>query len=315
MKIIVTDSVAEEAINLLKEKHEVLFKELRGEELAKEIGEYDAIMVRSATKLTKEIIENAKNLKVIGRAGIGVDNIDVKTASEKGIYVVNSPGGSTRSVAELTIGHMLSLARHIPYADRSIREGKWEKKKLKGIELSGKKLGIIGFGRIGKEVCKLSKAFEMECMAYDPIVSDEEIKKYNVNPVSLEELLRNSDFITIHTPLTEKTRHMISYEQFDIMKKNAYIINCARGGIIDEDALYDALKDEKIAGAALDVYENEPYEGKLTELENIVFTPHLGASTKEGQIRAGTVCAEQILKVLDGKEPDFWVNRDLMKSY
>ncbi|HEC88408.1 MAG TPA: hydroxyacid dehydrogenase, partial [Thermoplasmata archaeon] len=284
-------------------------------ELAKEIGEYDAIMVRSATKLTKEIIENAKNLKVIGRAGIGVDNIDVKTASEKGIYVVNSPGGSTRSVAELTVGHMLCLARHIPYADRSIREGKWEKKKLKGIELSGKKLGIIGFGRIGKEVCKLSKTFEMECMAYDPIVSDEEIKKYNVKPVSLEELLKNSDFVTIHTPLTEKTRHMISCEEFDIMKKNAYIINCARGGIIDENALYDALKNGKIAGAALDVYENEPYEGKLTELENIVFTPHLGASTKEGQIRAGTICAEQILKVLDGKEPDFWVNRNLMKSY
>ncbi len=314
MKILITDEVAEEAMDLLKEKHEVKFQELRGEELANEIGKYDALMVRSGTKVTADIIERADNLKVIGRAGIGVDNIDVEAASRKGIYVVNSPGGSTRSVAELTIGHMLCLARHIPYADRSIREGKWEKKKLKGIELQGKKLGIIGFGRIGREVCRLALAMGMECMAYDPLLSDEEIKRGGAIPSSMEEILKNADFVTLHVPLIEKTRHMISTPQFEMMKKNAYIINCARGGIIDEDALYNALKNGRIAGAALDVYEEEPYTGKLRELDNVVFTPHLGASTKEGQIRAGVICAEQILKVLDGMEPEYWVNRKMMKG-
>ena len=313
MKVLITDEVAKEAVEKLKEKHEVVFKELRGKELAKEIGGYDALMVRSGTKVTSDIINEAKNLKVIGRAGIGVDNIDVKEASKHRIYVVNSPGGSTHSVAELTIGHMLSLARHIPYADRSIRAKKWEKKKLKGIELQGKKLGIIGFGRIGKEVWKLAKAFGMKCMAYDPWLPSEKIKEHGAIPASIEEILKNADFISIHTPLTEETRHMISYPQFELMKKNAYIINCARGGIIDEEALYNALKNGRIAGAALDVYENEPYTGKLTELDNIVFTPHLGASTKEGQIRAGVICAEQIMKVLDGEEPDYWVNKDMMK--
>ncbi len=314
MRIIITDEVAKEAMELLKEKHEVVFKELRGEELANEIGEYDALMVRSGTKVTADIIERADRLKVIGRAGIGVDNIDVEAASKKGIYVVNSPGGSTRSVAELTIGHMLSLARHIPRADRSMREGKWEKKKLKGIELQGKTLGIIGFGRIGREVCKLALALGMKCMAYDPLLSEEDIKSNNATPASVEEILKNADFVSIHTPLTEKTRHMISTPQMEMMKESAYIINCARGGIIDEDALYEALKSGKIAGAALDVYEQEPYSGKLTELDNVVFTPHLGASTREGQIRAGVICAEQILKVLDGEEPDYWVNRNMMKS-
>jgi len=314
MKILVTDEVAKEAMDLLGEKHEVVFKELRGEELAKEIGEYDALMVRSGTKVTSDIIERADKLKVIGRAGIGVDNIDVEAASRRGIYVVNSPGGSTRSVAELTLGHMLSLARHIPRADRSMREGKWEKKKLKGIELQGKTLGVIGFGRIGREVCKLALALGMKCMAYDAFLTDEQIKEKNVIPASIEEILKNADFVSIHTPLTEETRHMISFQQFEMMKNTAYIINCARGGIIDEDALYDALKNGRIAGAALDVYEEEPYTGKLTELENVVFTPHLGASTREGQIRAGVICAEQILKVLAGEEPDYWVNRNMMKS-
>ncbi|MCD6171438.1 MAG: hydroxyacid dehydrogenase [Thermoplasmata archaeon] len=313
MKVLVTDEVAKEAIEKLEEKHEVVFKELRGEALAKEIGGYDALMVRSGTKVTANIINEAKNLKVIGRAGIGVDNIDIEEASRHGIYVVNSPGGSTHSVAELTIGHMLSLARHIPYADRSMREKKWEKKKLKGIELQGKNLGIIGFGRIGKEVWKIAKAFGMKCMAYDPWLSPEKIKEYGAIPSSIEDILKNADFITIHTPLTEETRQMISHPQFELMKRSAYIINCARGGIIDEDALYEALKNGMIAGAALDVYENEPYTGRLTELDNIVFTPHLGASTKEGQIRAGIICAEQIMKVLDGEEPDYWVNKHLMK--
>ncbi len=243
-----------------------------------------------------------------------MDNIDVEAASRRGIYVVNSPGGSTRSVAELTLGHMLSLARHIPYADRSMREGRWEKKKLKGMELQGKMLGIIGFGRIGREVCKLALAMGMKCMAYDPLLSDEQIKENDATPASIEEILKNADFVSIHTPLTEKTRHMISSPQLEMMKSSAYIINCARGGIIDEDALYEALKNGKIAGAALDVYENEPYTGKLTELDNVVFTPHLGASTREGQIRAGVICAEQILKVLNGEEPDYWVNRNMMKG-
>lgn len=315
MKILITDEVAEEAMNLLREKHEVVFKELRGEELAREIGEYDALMVRSATKVTRDIIERAEKLKVIGRAGIGVDNIDVEAASERGIYVVNSPTGSTRSVAELTFALMFALARHIHRADATMRQGIWAKKKLKGIELMGKTLGLIGSGNIAREVAKMANCLGMKVLVYSPHCTKEKAERMGAELKSLEDVFKEADFVSLHIPKTEETYHMINERLLSLMKPTAYLINVARGGVVDEEALYRALKEGKIAGAALDVYENEPPEkSPLFELENVVFTPHIGAATKEGQIRAGVICAEQILKVLDGKEPDYWVNRDKMKS-
>jgi len=313
MKILITDEVAEEAIEKLKEKHEVVFKELRGENLIKEIGEYDALMVRSATKVTADVIKAGKNLKVIGRAGIGVDNIDVEEASKHGIYVVNSPGGSTRSVAELSIALMFALARKITRADASMKNGEWAKKKLKGIELQGKILGLIGSGRIAQEVAKIANCLGMHVLVYSPHCTPEKAKAMNAELKSMEEIFSMADFISLHVPLTNDTRHMINEALLRKMKPTSFLINVARGGVVDEEALYKLLKEGSIAGAAMDVYEQEPYKGKLSELDNIILTPHIGAATKEGQIRAGVICAEQILKVLDGKEPDYWVNKDMMK--
>ena len=313
MKILITDEVAEEAIEKLKEKHEVVFKELRGENLIKEIGEYDALMVRSATKVTADVIKAGKNLKVIGRAGIGVDNIDVEEASRHGIYVVNSPGGSTRSVAELSIALMFALARKITRADASMKNGEWAKKKLKGIELQGKILGLIGSGRIAQEVAKIANCLGMHVLVYSPHCTPEKAKAMNAELKSMEEIFSMADFISLHVPLTNDTRHMINEALLRKMKPTSFLINVARGGVVDEEALYKLLKEGSIAGAAMDVYEQEPYKGKLSELDNIILTPHIGAATKEGQIRAGVICAEQILKVLDGKEPDYWVNKDMMK--
>ena len=311
MKILVTDVIAEEAMELLKKNHEVTFKDITGEELAREIAPYHALMVRSGTKVTAEAINNAENLIVIGRAGIGVDNIDVKAATRNGIKVVNSPTGATISVAELTIGHMISLARRLPKADRTTRAGEWAKKKLKGVELNGKTLGLIGCGNIGRVVAKYARALNMSVIGYDPYISKEKLEEEGIEKVeSVGEVMEKADFISIHVPHTPETHHLINEEMLSKMKTSAYIINCARGGVVDEKALYNALKENKIAGAALDVYEEEPAKNNpLFELDNAVFTPHIGASTKEGQIRAGTICAEQILKVLEGKEPDFWVNR------
>ena len=311
MKILVTDVIAEEAMELLKKNHEVTFKDITGEELAREIAPYHALMVRSGTKVTAEAINNAENLIVIGRAGIGVDNIDVKAATRNGIKVVNSPTGATISVAELAIGHMISLARRLPKADRTTRAGEWAKKKLKGVELNGKTLGLIGCGNIGRVVAKYARALNMSVIGYDPYISKEKLEEEGIEKVeSVGEVMERADFISIHVPHTPETHHLINEEMLSKMKTSAYIINCARGGVVDEKALYNALKENKIAGAALDVYEEEPAkDNPLFELDNAVFTPHIGASTKEGQIRAGTICAEQILKVLEGKEPDFWVNR------
>jgi D-3-phosphoglycerate dehydrogenase len=311
MKILVTDVIADEAMELLKKGHEVIFKDITGEELAREIAPYHALMVRSGTKVTADVIKNADNLVVIGRAGIGVDNIDVEAATSRNIKVVNSPTGATISVAELTIAHMLSLARHLPKADRTTRAGEWAKKKLKGIELNGKTLGLIGCGNIGRVVAKYARALNMKTIGYDPYIPKDRLESESIEKIdSVAEVMERADFISIHVPHTPETHHLINEEMLSKMKETAYLVNCARGGVVDEKALYRVLKENKIAGAALDVYEEEPArENPLFELDNIVFTPHLGASTKEGQIRAGTICAEQILKVLRGEEPDFWVNR------
>ncbi len=316
MKILISDAVDKAAADLLKKEHDVVEAEPSMEELKEMIGEYDAILLRSRTKLTGDIIAAGKNLKVIGRAGIGVDNIDLKAATEHGIIVVNAPGSNSLSVVELTIGHMISLARKLVEADRHVRSGQWNRKAFKGVELMGKTLGLIGFGRIGSEVARRAQVFGMDVITYDPYVNKKIADEMGVKVVETkEDVLKNADFISIHALLTDETRGMIAGPEFEIMKKSAYIINCARGGIVDEKALYEALKNGNIKGAALDVYENEPPAGSpLLELDNVVFTPHVGASTKEAQMRAGTVAAEQMLTALQGEKPQFLVNRDVWKE-
>ena len=316
MKILITDKMANEAIELLKDAgHDVTFDEMDGETLLKEISAYDALMVRGRTKAVKEIVEAGAggSLKVIGRAGIGVDNVDIETAAKLGIPVVNAPTGSTASVAELAIGHMLALSRHLSKADMTMKKGEWIKKQLKGNELGGKTLGLVGCGNIGRLTGKFAQAFGMNVIGYDPFVSKEDLKKDEIEKIDeLAELMGKADFISLHLPHIPKTHHIVNKQMISKMKPTACIINCARGGTVDEKALYTALKNGKIAGAGLDVYEQEPpKDSPLLQLDNIMLTPHIGANTKEGQIRAGTVCAEQILKVLDGKKPDFCVNKHL----
>jgi D-3-phosphoglycerate dehydrogenase len=301
MKILVSDAIAEEGIAKLREAgFEVEVKTgLKPEELIKAIPEYDGLIVRSATKVTREVIQAGKNLKAIGRAGIGLDNIDTEAAKERGIKVLNTPGATTISVAELTMGHMLALARHIPQATASLKAGKWEKKQFMGTELYGKTLGIIGVGRIGREVAKRASAFGMDIVAYDPYVREADVRDLGLKLLPLEDLLQYSDYITIHVPLTPETRHMLGKREFELMKPGVRIINCARGGVIDEQALYEALVSGKVAGAALDVFEEEPpKDNPLLKLDNVIGTPHLGASAEEGQLRAGVEIAEKMIAAL-----------------
>ena len=314
MKILINDKLAEEAIQKLKDAgFEVDTDKRDPDKLVEDIKNFDGILVRSGTKVVTEVVESGAEgkLKVIGRAGIGVDNIDIETAGKKKIPVVNSPTGATASVAELAIGHMIALSRHISVADKTMKKGEWAKKKLKGNELNEKTLGLIGTGNIGTYTAKLSQAFNMKVIGYDPFISKEDMKKEGIEKVEkIDEIMEKSDYISLHIPHNKKTHYIVNKEMISKMKRSAFLINCARGGTVDEKALYNALKNGDIAGAALDVYENEPPESSpLFELDNVILTPHLGASTKEGQIRAGTVCADQMIKVLKDKEPDFCVNK------
>jgi len=302
--VLVSDPIPEEAVLMMKNAgiHVDVNTGLSQDELINIIPEYDGLIVRSQTKVTKEVIEAGKRLKIIGRAGVGVDNIDVRAATQRGIVVANAPGGNTVSTAELALGMIFSAARKIPQAVSSVKTGKWERKKFIGTELRGKTLGIVGLGRIGFEVAKRARALEMNVVAFDPYIGRERAKEVGVKLVSLEELIRVADFITIHVPKTKDTEKMFSKEQFRLMKDGVYIINCARGGIVDEEALYEALINGKIAGAALDVYEREPPdpENPLIKLDNVVTTPHIGASTKEAQISVGLAIAEEMINVSKG---------------
>ncbi|MFX0086062.1 MAG: hydroxyacid dehydrogenase [Candidatus Hodarchaeota archaeon] len=310
MKILVADSIADSAIESLRKDFEVIVHHYSPDELLSEINNFDAIIVRSATKIPREVIKNGLRLKVIGRAGVGVDNIDVKAASEKGIFVVNSPRASTITVAEMTFAFLLALSRKIVHATNETKNGEWPKKHLKGVELYGKILGFVGCGRIGAEVVSRAHAFGMRCLVYDPYLPPEIFAKMGVEKIeNLDYLFQESDYITIHALLTDETRGMIGWKELESMKSTAYIVNCARGGIIDEDALYKALKNGKIAGAALDVFSVEPAkQNKLFELDNFYASPHIGASTKEAQERAGQITAEQIRLVLTNNFPEFCVN-------
>ena len=303
MRVLISDKLAQEGIEVLqKEGFEIINEQPSSqEELCELIKDVEAIIIRSGTKVTAEVISRAQKLKVIGRAGVGLDNVDVEAASRRGIIVMNAPGGNTIATCEHTWAMILALKRNIARAHPSITCGEWKRSQFMGKEVYGKVLGIIGLGRIGREVAKRAIAFGMKVIGYDPYITEEVAAKAEVKLVSLEELLREADIITVHTPLTNDTRYLISDREFSLMKKGAKIINCARGGIIDERALYRALKEEKISGAALDVYENEPPGGDFPLFEfkdRCVFTPHLGASTKEAQINVAVEIAHCVAAAL-----------------
>ena len=298
-KVLISDALSPAAVAIFKERGiEVDFQPNLGKDkdkLAATIDGFDGLAIRSATKVTAKILEQAKSLKVIGRAGIGVDNVDIPAATARGIIVMNTPFGNSITTAEHAITLMLSLARQIPEADASTRAGKWEKNKFLGVEIFGKTLGVIGCGNIGSIVADRALGMKMKVIAYDPYLSDERALNLGVEKVEFDELMRRADFITLHTPLTDKTRNIINAESLALTKKSVRLINCARGGLIDEAALFEALKSGRVAGAALDVFATEPAaDSPLFGLHNVVCTPHLGASTTEAQENVALQIAEQM---------------------
>jgi D-3-phosphoglycerate dehydrogenase / 2-oxoglutarate reductase len=302
MKILISDKMDEEGIEIFRKQEgiEVDVKTgLSPEELTKIIGQYDGLAIRSATKVTKEILDAAIKLKVVARAGIGLDNVDIAEATKKGVAVMNTPGGNTVTTAEHAIAMMMALTRNIPRGTRTLKEGKWEKKNLEGREIFNKTLGVLGYGNIGSIVATLGKGLKMKVIVYDPSISIEHIERSGFESVTLDELFSRSDYITIHVPRMESTVNLLNAEAFAKMKKGVMIINCARGGIINEDDLYDAIKSGKVAGAALDVFESEPPgDNPLLTLDQVIATPHLGASTKEAQTNVAVAAAKQIIAYL-----------------
>lgn len=302
-KILITDGLDASGQSILRQSAEVNDQSgISADDLLKIIPEYDALIVRGRTKVTASVMEAASRLKVIGRAGVGVDNIDLEAAKRHGVTVVNAPTSTSLAVAELTFGLLLALAREIPRADAAMKQGKWLKKELEGVELNGKTLGVIGFGRIGMEVGKRAAAFGMNVIAYDPLISEDEIKRRGAEPASLQDLYAWSDFISLHMPLTVDTRDMVGRQAFSQMKDGVRLVCAARGGIIDESALVEALNSGKVSGAALDVFGVEP--PGLTEAVShprVIATPHVGAQTAEAQSRASEDIAHEVLSALRGE--------------
>ncbi|MDK2916200.1 MAG: D-3-phosphoglycerate dehydrogenase / 2-oxoglutarate reductase [Euryarchaeota archaeon] len=315
-RVLVSDPLAEEGIDILKGFCDVdVNTGLTEDQLVDIIGNYDALLVRSGTEVTARVIDAGTKLKFIGRAGAGVDNIDTDAATRRGIIVANAPEGNTLAATEHTMAMMLSLARNIPQANASLKKGEWKRSKFMGVELNDKVLGIVGFGRIGHEVAKRARAMEMKCIAYDPFISKEKAASLGVELVPLDELFRRSDVITVHTPLIKETRHMINAETIATMKDGVRLINCARGGIIDEKALADGIMSGKIAGAALDVFENEPpTDSPLLGLDKVIVTPHLGASTVEAQKNVAISIANQCISVLSGGSAKYVVNAPMIPA-
>ncbi|HOV80960.1 MAG TPA: phosphoglycerate dehydrogenase [Bacillota bacterium] len=305
MKVLVLDNVEEEGLRALRQEPDIgvdVREKMSEDELVDVIGNYEGIIVRSATKVTARVIENAPRLKVIGRAGVGVDNIDVSAATSRGILVVNAPEGNTLAVAEHTLAMILSMARSIPQANATLRSGKWDKKSFMGVELRDKVLGVIGLGRIGSAVAKRAQGMEMKVIAYDPYITEEKADLLGVRLLPLEDVFRQADFITVHIPLTKESKHIIGQKAFSLMKEGVRIVNCARGGVVDEEALYEAMKSGKVAGAALDVFEKEPNtDSPLYEFANFIATPHLGASTQEAQLSVAADVAREVVAALKGE--------------
>lgn len=306
-RILVSDKLVPEGLEILRaggENEVVSEPGMSPEALADAICDFDALVIRSGSQVTSEVIARADRLKVIGRAGVGVDNIDVEAATERGIIVMNTPGGNTISTAEHSISMMLALVRNIPRADATMKQGKWEKKSLGGAELYGKTLGVLGLGRIGREVARRMRAFEMDVIAYDPFLAEEAAAKMGVELTDVDDICRRADIITVHTPLNDETRGLINAERIAMMKPTALLINCARGGIIDEDALAEGLNSGRIAGAAIDVFTVEPLpeDHPLRKAKNIVLSPHLAASTTEAQEKVAREIARQVVDVLRGAQ-------------
>ncbi len=296
-KVLVSDKLPQQGIDILKAGGiDVDFLPTIGkEELKAEIKNYEGLVIRSRTKVTSDVIEAAENLEIIGRAGIGVDNVDIPSASRRGIIVMNTPGGNVITTAEHAISLMLSLSRKIPQASHSLKEGRWEKSKFVGVEIFNKTLGVVGMGRIGSIVADRAQGLRMRVIAYDPFVSQDMASKIGVELVTFEELLARSDFISLHTPMSKETEGLINRETIEKMKDGVMIVNCARGGIVNDDALYEGIKSGKVRGAALDVYRVEPpQDRRLIELEEVICTPHLGASTGEAQLNVALAVAEQM---------------------
>ena len=309
-RILVTEKIAPEGLAALKEAADVDVRlDLDKAMLMEILPAYDALVVRSATKVTAEVIEAGERLRVIGRAGTGVDNIDVEAATQRGILVVNAPAANSVAAAELAIGLLMSLARQIPQANASLRGGKWERSKYMGWEVRNKTLGLLGFGRIGAEVARRARGLEMNVLAYDPVMSPERAAQLGVEAVALDDLLARSDIVSIHTPLVDSTRNLINAGRIAQMKRGAYLINAARGGLVDEAAVLEALNSGQLAGAAFDVYVTEPpTPGGLLEHPRFIGTPHLGASTEEAQTMAGVDVAEGVLAAIAGGTPRYAVN-------
>jgi len=301
--VLVTEEIAQAGVDLLRGQFQVDVElNPRPDDLAGRIGAYDALIVRSATSVSAGLLEHAGNLKVIGRAGTGVDNVDVAAATRRGIIVANAPGSNMVAAAEHAFGLLLAIARNIPQAHAALTEGRWERKRFGGVELADKVLGVVGFGRIGQLVATRARAFEMRVVVFDPFVSAERCRELQVSSASLENLLLQADFVTLHAPLTPETRHLIDAERLHLMKPGVRIVNAARGDLVDLDALAGALRSGQVAGAALDVFPEEPYTaGPILGLDNVVVTPHLGASTQEAQDRAGVIVAEQVAAALRGE--------------
>jgi D-3-phosphoglycerate dehydrogenase len=300
VRVLVREPIAEAGVELLRSRFDVDVDS--DGDLAERIADYDAIIIRSATQLTSDLIERAERLKVIGRAGVGIDNVDVDAASQRGIVVANAPESTVISAAEHAIGLLLALSRNIPQAHAALVAGRWERSKFAGLELAGKTLGLVGLGRIGQQVARRARGLEMRVVAYDPYVSPARLAELGVERAdSLRDLLAGSDFVSLHVSLTPETRGLIGREELAAARDGIRIVNAARGELVDEDALVEALRSGKVAGAALDVFPREPYEGPLLELPNVVVTPHLGASTLEAQDRAGVIVAEQVAAALEGR--------------
>lgn len=298
LKVFIADDVNEAKLAPLREAGITVVKEtkLSPDELVERLADADGVIVRSATKITADIMDKVDNLRVVGRAGVGVDNIDIKAATERGIVVMNAPDGNTITTAEHTFAILISLARNVPQAHAKLQSGTWDKKSFVGVELHEKTLGIIGLGRIGRHVAKIAKGFGMEVFAFDPFVSEEQANDLDIKIGTLDDVFENADFLSIHTPVTDETRGIIGVDAFSKMKDGVRIVNCARGGLVDEDALLKAIEEGKVAGAALDVYSNEPLESSSELLNNpkIITTPHLGASTIEAQQGVALTVAEQV---------------------
>jgi D-3-phosphoglycerate dehydrogenase len=298
-RVLIREEIAEQGVRLLQESFDV---DVDGtSDLAETIGRYDGIVVRSATKLTADLIERGERLKVIGRAGVGIDNVDVDAATRRGIVVANAPESTVISAAEHTIGLLVALSRNIPQAHAALKQGRWERKTYGGIELADKTLGVLGFGRIGQQVARRAAGLGMRVVAYDPFVSPDRFRELGVERLETpEDVYAAADFLTLHLPLTDETRRSLDADAIGRMRDGVRIVNAARGELVDEEALLEALQTGKVAGAALDVFSSEPYTGPLLELDSVVATPHLAASTEEAQDRAGVIIAEQVAAALEG---------------